>query len=162
LSTINTGDSNPASIASIIKRTGQLETQIRKELSLKTQGKNNGFYGRKHRPEVLKHLASIRSEQAKKVSAPELILWGMLHALKIPFEYQVAIDKYIVDFKIGNVVLEVYGDYWHGSKMSPSNKRRDKSKENYIRPLYHLQIIKESELVNNPGGIVNKLCELKV
>jgi very-short-patch-repair endonuclease len=161
LSLLNVGDSNPSSIKSIIARTGKCESDIRAELSKKSSGVNNGFAGKKHRPEVLRNLAKKRAEQAKQISSPELIIWGMLHALRIDFEYQVPIDKYVVDFKVGDVLIEVYGDYWHGVKMSPSNKRRDKTKERFLATEHQLIILSESKIINNPLSTVEKLCELK-
>jgi len=161
LAKLNSGDNNPSSIKSIIIRTGKCEAEVRAELSQKTSGKNNGFAGRKHRPEVLRRLAEVRAQQSKQISSPELIIWGMLHALGIKFEYQVAVDKYVVDFRIGRILLEVYGDYWHGEKMSPSHKRHDKVKENYLSSVYDLIIIQESQIVNSPQSVVKRLCELK-
>jgi len=161
LSMINRGDNNPSSIKRIKQRTGECEQQIRKRLSHENSGVNNGFAGKKHRPEVLRKIAKKRSKQAKQISSPELIVWGMLHALSIDFEYQVPIDKYVVDFKIGNVLIEVYGDYWHGSKMSPSNRCRDKMKEKFLTVKYKLIILLESEIINDPSSIIKRLCELK-
>ena len=102
-----------------------------------------------------------RAQQSKQVSSPELIVWGMLHALRIDFEYQVAIDRYVVDFRIDDVLIEVYGDYWHGEKMSPSNRRRDRKKEEFLLNNYDLIIIKESQIINNPQEVIEQLCELK-
>lgn len=69
--------------------------------------------------------------------------------------------RYVVDFRIGNTLLEVYGDYWHGEKMSPSNKRRDKAKEKYLANAYDLIVIQESQIIKNPQSIIKQLCELK-
>ncbi len=161
LSAINTGDSNPASIASIVKRTKKHETEIRNELSRKCSGENNGFYGRHHTEQTLSKLAKIRSNMARQISKPELIIWGMLHALGIDFEYQVQIGRYIVDFLVGDCVIEVYGDYWHGDKMKSSDKKSDIQKERFLKDNHNLLIIWESEISGSTKEIVNKLCELK-
>lgn len=161
LSLINSGDLNPSSIENIKARTGECERDIRIRLSKQSSGINNGFAGKKHRPETLRQLAIKRAEQAKQISAPELIIWGMLHALDIDFDYQVPIDKYVVDFKIGNLLVEIYGDYWHGTKMTPSNRRRDREKERFLAQNYQLMVIFESKIISDPDLVVKELCELK-
>ena len=162
LSMINAGSSNPSSIESLITRTKKCENDIRKDLSHQNSGINNGFHGKKHSKETLIKIAKTRSGQANKISSPELIIWGMLHALDIQFEYQVPFNRYVIDFVLKNgAAIEVYGDYWHGPKMSMSKRKRDVKKEECISNEFELILFKESEIVLYPDKIVKLLCELK-
>ena len=161
LSAINSGDSNPSSIASIIKRTKEDCEQLRKRLSIKSAKENNGFYGKKHSTETKEKLAIVRSKQCKQISAPELIIWGFLTALKIDFKYQVPIGPYIVNFVVNNSIVEVYGDYWHGDKMTSSKKKQDKDKIEFLKRDHNVLILWESEISKDPNKAIRKLCELK-
>jgi very-short-patch-repair endonuclease len=160
LSLINSGDSNPASIVSIIKRTNENCEDVRKRLSIKSSRESNGFYGKKHSKETKEKLAIIRSKVAKQISSPELIVWGFLTALNIEFEYQVPIGPYVVDFIINGNVVEVYGDYWHGEKMRSSNKKRDEHKIEFLKRSHNVLIVWESEISKHPHEVIQKLCEL--
>lgn len=56
----------------------------------------------------------------------------MLKALNINFEYQVAIDHYVIDFKVDNIIIEVFGDYWHSIKcLETRNKKIPKRLTGY-------------------------------
>lgn len=160
LSLINSGTSNPSSIASIIKRTNENCEYVRKRLSIKSSRESNGFYGKKHSKETKEKLAIIRSKVAKQISAPELIIWGFLTALDIKFEYQVPIGPYVVDFRINDNIVEVYGDYWHGEKMRSSNKKRDEYKITFLECSYNVLIVWESEISKKPNEVIQKLCGL--
>jgi hypothetical protein len=78
------------------------------------------------------------------------------HDISYVREFEVA--NYKVDFKIGDILLEVQGDYWHNL---PVNKRNDSSKATIIRryyPQYDLKFLWESEF-NRVRG-VNRLLEI--
>jgi len=163
LSTANSGNSNPMSINAIVQRTGVPEDTVREMLSSKNRGSSNGFYGRRHRPETLAKLAKSRAAQCKQVTKPEMAIWGMLSALKIEFEYQAAVDRYVVDFLLsGKVVIEVYGDYWHNKKMESSGGRNnDKIKVNKLENLgYAVLLIWESDIFLNTSTVVQRLNDL--
>jgi len=158
----NIGTNNPSSIKQIMNRTGMTEEEASKYRSLFSKGQNNGFYGKKHKPETLRRLAVIRSEIPKTVTKPELIIYGILLGLGIKFEYQCPIDIYVVDFIINGVIVEVYGDYWHSEKFLCGRKvEKDKIKEEYILSLgYKFIKIWESDIMKNPQKVVNILKEL--
>jgi len=148
LKIINSGQNNPNSIKSITNRTGKSEFEVHAELSRRTSGKNNGFYGCKHSEETLSKLAIARSKQAKTVTKPEMVVYGAMAAHNIEFVYQAPIGPYVVDFLLGNIVVEVYGDYWHSDKICGGIKKsKDKIKEQYLIDAgYIVVIIWESEL----------------
>lgn len=149
LSNKNSGASNPMSLDAISKRTGLSVATVKKMLSNKNSGSLNGFYGRRHKPETLARLAKSRSIQFKLVTKPEIAIWGMLKALDIEFEYQAAIDRYVVDFLLnGRKVVEVFGDYWHHKNMKSSQKRaNDEAKIKKLKALgYAVLVIWESRL----------------
>ena len=161
LSIINSGDNNPQSIKSIISRTNKTVEEVRTQLSLKSIGSNNGFYGKKHKLDTKVKMAKLRSEMPKRISSPELIIWGMLKALRIDFDYQHSIGPYIVDFYINGKVLEVYGDYWHGDKMLTSNKGRDDDKIKYLNDLgLEVIVVWESEISKETERVISILCGL--
>lgn len=58
-----------------------------------------------------------RRKNSKKVSQPNTIetkVATILESLNVPFEKQVIIDKYTVDFLVDKkYIVECYGDYWH-------------------------------------------------
>lgn len=162
LSKINSGNNNPASLQSIVTRTGEDIEKIRNMLSDRSSGVNNGFYGKKHRHETLVRLAMLRSMQHKFVTRPEMILYGILMAWGIDFEYQVAIDKYIVDFLLGDgVIIEAYGDYWHSNKlMGGSKKKLDQDKVDALIAMgYKVIIIWESQLIGKRIEEVRKVFD---
>jgi very-short-patch-repair endonuclease len=161
LSQINSGDYNPASMKKLMERTGKETSELKSILSQRTSGVKNGFYGKKHSKETMIKLAMTRSKQAKQISKPELIVWGMLSALGIQFDFQVPIDRYVVDFLVGDTAIEVYGDYWHGEKMKSSNRKRDTEKENFIKSAYNLIVLSESQISSDPQEVVNILCGLR-
>lgn len=161
LSKIFTGFRNPASYCSIINRTGLQKVKVKEILSIKTKGERNGFYGKHHKPETLIKLAASRSKQAKIVSKPELIVYGILAGMGFDFEYQCPIDKYIVDFKINNKIIEVYGDYWHSTKFLRGIKvDRDRIKVKQLNDLgYRLLVLWESDIMNHLTDVVESIRE---
>jgi G:T-mismatch repair DNA endonuclease (very short patch repair protein) len=161
LSELNSGSNNPASISSIMKRTGKTRHQVRAELSAKSSGQNNGFYGKTHSDAVLISNANQRSRGSKYVTKPELAIWGMLHALGCPFKHEEPVGRYTVDFLVGNVILEVFGDYWHNHQMKMQfmqKNEKDAIKVSRLRELgYRVEIIWESEIFKNPAKVVERL-----
>jgi len=167
LSEINSGAKNPASYKSIQKRSGKIKKEIRQDLKEKSGGKNNGFYGRGHTDETKRKCAEIRSKQSKFVSKPELVVWGMLHALDIEFDHEFLIDKFCVDFSIKpNIIIEVYGDYWHSDKMKSygvivDKPAKDKIKNDFLRSLgYKVHVFWESEIMKTPKNTFYKLKKI--
>jgi len=164
LSELNAGDCNPSSITSIAKRTGKKRCQIKEELSAKSAGPNNGFYGKTHSDDSAARIANARSNQAKFVSRPELAVWGMLHAIGVKFEFQVAVGRYNVDFLIGNTVVDVFGDYWHSEKLKmrcADKPAKDRVRTEKLSLLgYRVEIIWESEIFTTPTAVVARLKRL--
>lgn len=99
------------------------------QLSESTKGKNNGMYGKKHSEETRTKISNAlnleetkrklrlaRSKQIlpQKDTSIEIIMQNALIKHEVPFETHVSLlGKYQADIKIGNLIVECDGDYWH-------------------------------------------------
>ena len=82
----------------------------------------------------------------------------VLETNKIEFEREFELASYHFDFKIGNILLEAQGDYWHNL---PSNIKNDRAKASIINtyyPEYELKYLWESEFKKIRGS--DRLLEL--
>ena len=61
-----------------------------------------------------------------KISYPEQIAFDWLTANNIQFEHQKKVGSYYPDFVIGNMILEIDGEYWH-------NEEKDAKKDCFFR-----------------------------
>jgi len=114
-------------------------------------------------PDCGKRLASYQSKKCfpcwLKSNDPTSIEKKVYEELKsrgLLFENQKLIgNKFVVDAYIPslNLVVECDGDYWHSL---PNNKRRDKSKDAYLRKCGY-NILRLTELEINNGGFREKL-----
>lgn len=69
-----------------------------------------------------------------------------LDGFGITYEREYELGNYRFDFKIGDILLEVHGNYWHSL---PGNKRNDLAKATIVHryyPQYKLRVIWESEI----------------
>jgi hypothetical protein len=69
-----------------------------------------------------------------------------LDSFEIKYEREFRIANYKFDFKIGNILFEVNGDYWHSI---PENKSNDLAKATIINtyyPEYQIRVMWESEI----------------
>jgi very-short-patch-repair endonuclease len=166
LSIANSGNLNPASFKQLsIKYGDKNAIEILKKRA--KSGKTNPFYGKKHSNETLIKLAIVRSNIAKIVTRPELAMWGILKGIGYNFEYQHPIGRYVVDFLIGNNIIEVYGDYWHNRDMKSmynedkhgkNGIEHDKKREIFLKNSgYKLFIFWESDVFKNTEGIINEI-----
>ena len=148
----NIGQNNPMSMTTLMRENGW-EAEATKEF-LKARA-TYGFKGKKHRPESLAKLAKRRAEQHKTITKPEMIIWGMLQALGISFQYQMPIERYIVDFLCGNTIIEVFGDYWHNR--NESQAKDDVKVKLYESLGYEVVILWESQILLQPKDVVGIL-----
>jgi very-short-patch-repair endonuclease len=159
----NIGARNPSSYKSIERRTGKDKTTIKQELSIRSKDENNGFFGRRHTDETKRKSAKARSKQCKIVTKPELVVWGMLQSFDLDFEFEHLVDKYCVDFLFDNIIIEVYGDYWHSEKMTSRGKlidkvEKDKQRIANLQALgYTVHVFWESEIMKTPKEAFAKL-----
>jgi G:T-mismatch repair DNA endonuclease (very short patch repair protein)/endogenous inhibitor of DNA gyrase (YacG/DUF329 family) len=97
----------------------------------------------KERPE-LRIQSGVKSAQAqgiKKTSKLEIRCAEYLTTMGLDYEHQAIIkDKFVVDFRIGNTILQCDGDYWHGHKsFEPLTERqlkqqkRDAAQDKYLQ-----------------------------
>lgn len=162
LSKLNLGENNPASVSSIMKRTGKSRREVHAELSNKSSGSNNGFYGKSHADDVLVANANrIANSGNKNVIKPEMIMWAFLHALGIDFLFEESVDRYIADFKVGDIIIEVYGDYWHKPdikmRWSDRGTRDNQRTQKLIGLGYLVEVFWESELLKTPRESFERL-----
>lgn len=167
LSDCNSGARNPASYKSIQKRTDESKEIIELRLREKSTGENNGFFGREHTDETKRRSAKTRSLQTKIVTRPELVIFGMLHTYEFEFEFEALIDKYCVDFLLPkNLIIEVFGDYWHSNKMVSRGKsinkvEKDEQRLSDLRSLgYAVHVFWESEIMKTPKEAYKRLSTI--
>lgn len=111
------------------------------------QGKN---------PKTLAKLLEARAKLCKKNPTKlELKLCQILDDFKIKYEHQCIVKpNFVVDIKIGNLIIEADGDYWHGhERFEPLTERqtkqqaRDTSRNKYLIACgYKVERIWESDL----------------
>jgi very-short-patch-repair endonuclease len=93
------------------------------------------------RPHIVKKMMEGQARiQKDKPSKLEMKLAAMLDSLRVTYEQQVLIkDKFIVDFRVGMLVIEADGGWWHGHpRFEPLNPRqvrqqkRDAARDKYL------------------------------
>lgn len=112
-----------------------------------------------------------RKYTRKQESKPEKIFKELLELNNCEFEKEVLFkNKYVIDFVIGNIAIEIQGDYWHGNpkfytkeNLNNQQKRhiiRDSLKKDLILKNDYLFIeIWENDLYNKKEKI-NKLIKI--
>ncbi len=122
-----------------------------------------------------------RRKNGKKVSSLNTIetkVATILESLNVPFEQQVTIDRYTVDFLIDKkYIVECYGDFWHcnphqytssyfnrGKKKTAEEiwKRDMKRKEQFEKMGYKFLCLWESDIRNNPKIVRSKIKKIGV
>lgn len=77
-------------------------------------------------------------------SKAELQCAELLTTLGMAFEQQIAISRFIVDFLVGNLVIEVHGSYWHAR---PQAVERDKRKRESLEQMgYHVLYLRTDHM----------------
>jgi very-short-patch-repair endonuclease len=122
-----------------------------------------------------------RRKNGKKVSSLNTIetkVATILESLNVPFEQQVTIDRYTVDFLIDKkYIVECYGDFWHcnphqytssyfnrGKKKTAEEiwERDMKRKEQFEKMGYKFLCLWESDIRNNPKIVRSKIKKIGV
>jgi hypothetical protein len=89
---------------------------------------------------------TLLSERYFKNSKLNDLVSIKLGSFGLSHEREFKLANYSFDFKIGDTLLEVHGDYWHSL---PNNKRNDLAKATIVRryfPQYKLCVIWENEV----------------
>lgn len=120
-----------------------------------------------------------RRKEKKKVSKINTIeekVASILSSLNVPYEQQVPIDKYTVDFLINQkYIVECYGDFWHCNPhqytSSYFNKGKKKTaeeiwerdmqrKEHFEKLGYKFLCLWERDIRNSPNIIRSKIKKI--
>ena len=88
----------------------------------------------------VKYLDLMSKDQRKKASKPELLCKKYLEELGVDFIHSEVIKpKFIVDFKLDNLIIQVDGEYWHGhprfeplSERQIGQQKRDAAQDKYL------------------------------
>ena len=100
----------------------------------------------KNHPE--KHPNRLVANNREKMTYPEKIVFDLLSFKKIKFEHNSKIGNYWVDFRIGNIAIEVDGKRWH-------NVERDKKRDAVIKKFgVNVYRFDSQEVVKNPEIIL--------
>lgn len=87
---------------------------------------------RREHPEVFDGigLKAVAANQRDKTSKPELRCKQILEAIGIDFVHQAIVKpKFVVDFLIGNLIIQIDGEYWHGHpRFTPLTERQEKQR----------------------------------
>lgn len=121
------------------------------ETSKRMQADNPMFYDvakqkvsewKKKNPEIVRECAVRASSKCQRnyPSKLELRAREILDEIGIDYESSVPIkDKFVVDFRIVNLIIEIDGEYWHGhprfiplSERQKGQQKRDKSRNKYL------------------------------
>lgn len=84
---------------------------------------------------------AIAAQSKKKPSGLERKLWSLLDGFGVDYEVQAVIKRhFVVDVRIGRLVIEADGDYWHGhprlgalTERQRKQQARDRSRDAYLR-----------------------------
>lgn len=168
-----TGKNNP-----FYGKTHKKETisEMSKKLSDgRRKGKNNAFYGKTHSQEFCE-AQRIRQKKWVKENLDKCVLGGLnasslyermtgiemkvqnwFEKNNIDFEWSFFFKNKQFDFKVGNFLIEVHGDYWHSL---PHKVEMDEIKRKLVEDYstYELVVIWETEINN---GDFSKLEVLK-
>lgn len=122
---------------------------------------------------MMKNILKGTSVLQKYDTLPERIVREELEKLNIKYEEQKEMyNKFIVDFYLPeyNIVLEVFGDYWHsnpqvygygeGLKEPNENQlkqiKKDKSRKGYLEKCGHKFVsLWEKDIYENPRNLIN-------
>ena len=61
-----------------------------------------------------------------KISYPEQVAYDWLSKNNIKFEHQKKVGSYYPDFVIGNIIVEIDGEYWH-------DEEKDKKRDSFLQ-----------------------------
>lgn len=112
-------------------------------------------------------------KKVSKVNTIETKVATILESMNVPFEQQVAIDKYTVDFLVDKkYIVECYGDFWHcnphqytSSYFNKGKKKtaeeiweRDNQRKEYFQKMgYKFLCLWESDIKNSPKIVRSKI-----
>ncbi len=117
--------------------------------------------------------------EERKETLPEQLVRNELDKHNIKYIQEFNIDKYYVDFYIpeNNIIIEVYGDYWHANPKIYGNDKgkrklhknqigkweQDKEREDYLKSKgYKVYVIWECDVYENVGLHLNDVLLLCV
>jgi very-short-patch-repair endonuclease len=97
---------------------------------------------------VKKHGWDIAVNLTPKMSSLETLLESYLIEIGVAYQKQVRIGKYVADFVVGKVIVEVDGLFWH-SEYHKENNYHIKKREAYVSAGYFPLFFREDEILSN-------------
>lgn len=105
--------------------------------------------------QVKKHGIDIALQITRRVTSLELKMESILNSIGVNFESQVAIGEYIADFKIGQLIIEVDGLFWHSDYNIKDKLYHKKKKQTYTNLGYESLFFREHEILNQESIVVS-------
>lgn len=115
-----------------------------------------------------------RGEFPQTNSLPHRETKSVLQELNLPFEEEFEYGGFVFDFKIGDKLVEVQGDYFHcnpntrhavpKNKMQKNNLKRDKRKRKFVEDNKEFELLEvwEHDIINKKEEIKLWLSNLKI
>lgn len=118
-------------------------------------------------PKAIKHVANkLHVFKDGNSTEPERIMQDILTELNVIYAPQLPIGKYIVDFWLGDKVIEVNGDYWHCNpdiysepinEIQKYNVKKDQEKYAYLNSIgLEVLIFWENEILSSKDNIIER------
>lgn len=118
--------------------------------------------------------ARLRQRFSRRSTKPERLFRQLLVEIGIEAQEQIAIPTCgIVDFMVGSLILEVYGDYWHANpavygsgrdrlnEHQRNQRRKDAARNERYRQLgYRVEIFWESEIIRETDAARMRLVAI--
>jgi len=118
-------------------------------------------------------LRGIETQRRFLFTKPKKTMASILGEMQRPFIHNnLMYNKFFVDFLVGNTIIEVFGDYWHGNpkffpvpSMTLPSKKKDKSRIAYLSKCGHnVVVFWEDEIKNCPevvAAVTGAVLEIK-
>lgn len=150
------GVANPMQVPEIAKKAN--DNMIKSKI-------NNGTIisiDNKTRPQLAKEQGFSRSHFGKLVvkyglekaltmepqqSSLEVLMENWLQSIDVEYEKQFYVGNYIADFKVGNLLIECDGLYWHSEAGDKPNNYHIKKKQHYTEAGYKSLFFRSDELL---------------
>ena len=101
-----------------------------------------------------KHKMAVARSSANKISSIQHTLYSILDEMGISYDIEFVIGPFTFDCRIGDLLIECNGDYWHSIDKVISNDQNKNLYINNYHPEFKLRVIWEHEF-NNINRVKN-------